>query len=113
MFLLLLQRDNTSLYETFHLLSWAWHYAVCCLQGGNHYLQRRNPLPIEGLQLRNKQKNVLFPLLLQFPNDLVDKSLLRNEAASSATYQGICVALSTKQETMPEEIKGPAHKPIT
>ncbi len=46
-----------------------------------------------------------FLLLLNFPNDLVNNSLLRNEAASIATYQGICVALSAKQEPEAEEIK--------
>lgn len=54
-------------------------------------------------------KNWLFPpFLLNFPNDLVNKSLLRNEAASIATYRGICLALSAKQETKPGEIKEPA-----
>lgn len=104
-----LQRDNTSLYETFNLLSWVWHKAVPCLQGGNHYLQRRNPFSIESLQLHNKQKLACPPFLLNFPNDLVNNSLLWNEAASIATYQGICVALSAKQETKPEEIKEPAQ----
>ena len=50
-----------SLYETFHLLSWVRHNAVCCLQGGNYYLQHRNPLSIESLQLHNKQKLAFFP----------------------------------------------------
>lgn len=71
-------------------------------------MKRRNSLSTESLQLHNKQKRA-FLLLLNFPNDLVNKSLLRNDAASIATYQGICVAQSAKQETEPEEIKEPAR----
>lgn len=56
-------------------------------------------------------KTGISPFLLNFPNDLVNKSLLRNKAASIATYQGICVTPIAKCATKPEEIKRASTNP--